>query len=271
MTRIMFDATHELVLNIPTDAQMVAGYLPPSGHAWTAADWGRFPNAVHVRIAVRASTNDGHVLDVESGDATPQQAPGWVVMRRAAGADPTVYCSTSLWPSVRAAFQAANVTEPHYWVASYPGGGAVIPAGAVAHQYMDAGIYDKSVVADYWPGVDGGIMPVLDSTDLANVGQAVTTALINFRVAGPDGAARNLWDSAYQERADDLAAAKTLTADQSALLAAIHTGVDVPTLAAALAPVLAPLLPVDATPAQVGEAVVAALESHLAATPPAAP
>jgi hypothetical protein len=56
-----------------------------------------------------------------------------------------------------------------------------------------------------------------------------------------------------------------LSADEAALLAAIQSGgMDVNAFAAKLAPVLAPLLPADATPAAVGEAVVAALEAHLA-------
>jgi hypothetical protein len=138
---------------IPVDAVMVAGYID-GRYAWSAADWARFPHAVHVEIAVRSATNAGHVLDVETGDATPAEAPGWVLMRRKAGCDPSVYCSTSRWPEVVAAFAAAHVPNPHYWVAAYPGMGAVIPSGAVAHQYADPGHFDLSVVADYWPGVD---------------------------------------------------------------------------------------------------------------------
>jgi hypothetical protein len=153
VTRLMYDAVTPA--NIPANAAMVAGYVD-GRYAWSAADWARFPNAVHVPIAVFPTTNSGVVLDVEQGDATPQQAPGWVQMRRAAGVDPTVYCSEDAWPAVRAAFTAAGVPQPHYWVAAYPGEGAVIPVGAVAHQYQDAGPYDLSVVADFWPGVDQG-------------------------------------------------------------------------------------------------------------------
>lgn len=151
MTRLMYDAVTPT--NIPANAEMVAGYVD-GRFAWSAADWVRFPNAVHVPIAVFPTTNNGVVLDVEQGDATPQQAPGWVLMRRAAGVDPTVYCSEVAWPAVRAAFTAAGVAQPHYWVAAYPGEGAVVPAGAVAHQYQDTGRYDLSIVADFWPGVD---------------------------------------------------------------------------------------------------------------------
>ncbi|WP_103350865.1 hypothetical protein [Amycolatopsis sp. CA-128772] len=153
--RTMYDAV--TAANIPGDARMVAGYIDRIKLApWSAADWARFPNAVKVTIVKKAGTNDGHVLDVEPGDADPGEAPGWVRMRRAAGADPTIYCSLSTWPSVRSAFSSAGIAEPHYWIAHYNGDPA-IPAGAVAKQYLGnvAPGYDVSSVADYWPGVDG--------------------------------------------------------------------------------------------------------------------
>jgi hypothetical protein len=149
--RTMYDSVNPF--NIPTTAEMVAGYVD-GRYAWSDAGWARFPYSVKVRIAVFPTTNDGHVLDVENGDATPQQAPGWVRMRRLAGFNPSVYCSESIWSVVRAAFQASGVTEPQYWVAAYPGEGTFVPPGAVAHQYNDVGLYDLSVVNDYWPGVD---------------------------------------------------------------------------------------------------------------------
>lgn len=152
--RTMYDSVNPN--SIPANANIVAGYVDGL-YAWKS--WARFPNAIKVRIAVFASTNDGHVLDIETGDATPAQGPGWVIMRRKAGIDPTVYCNASTWSAVRAAFQAAGVAQPHYWIAEYPGNGPVIQAGAIAHQYQDVGPYDLSVVADYWPGIDpGGIV-----------------------------------------------------------------------------------------------------------------
>ena len=153
--RIMYDLVNAGA--IPTSAVLVAGYVD-GRYRWSAADWARFPNATHVPIAVFPSTNAGVVLDVETGDATPAQAPGWVKMRRAAGVDPTVYCNTGVWPAVRAAFAAARIVEPHYWVAAYPGNGPNLYPGSVAHQYADpvtsGGNFDLSVVADIWPGVD---------------------------------------------------------------------------------------------------------------------
>jgi hypothetical protein len=155
----MFDST--TAADIPLSAELVGGYVDGEWQ-WTTSDWALFPAARHVRIAVWASTDAGTVLDVESGNATPLEAPAWVQMRRAAGVDPTVYMSESTWPAVRAAFTAQGVPEPHWWVAHY-GVPAAIPAGAVAHQYADealtGGHYDMSVVADYWPGVDPAPAP----------------------------------------------------------------------------------------------------------------
>lgn len=166
MTRLLYDSI--TATDIPVTAQMVGGYVSGS-FRWTDADWGRFPGAVHVRIATAATVTGAgvHVLDVEAGDATPGEAPGWARAQRALGQPPTIYCSTSQWPVIRAAFASAGEPEPAWWVAAYPGGGAVIPAGAVAHQYADpatsGGHWDLSVVADYWPGVDNaGGTPVME-------------------------------------------------------------------------------------------------------------
>ena len=156
MPRTMYDSVTPSA--IPRSARMVAGYLPPSRYAWSAAEWALFPQARKVRIAIFADVNDGHVLDVEPGDATPAQAPGWVVMRRRAGVDPSVYCNASTWPTVRREFQRRGIREPHYWIAKYDNVARLIP-GAVAKQYADPpthgrGHFDLSIVADHWPGVD---------------------------------------------------------------------------------------------------------------------
>lgn len=155
MPRTMYDSI--TAADIPLTAAVVLGYVNGT-YEWSAEDWARFPHAVKVRCATRANIDDGHVLDVEPGDATPAQAPGWVVMRRRAGlATPTVYCSSSAWPAVRAAFRAAGVAEPLYLIAHYDGD-PTIPAGAIGKQYVDpprsGGHWDLSVVADYWPGID---------------------------------------------------------------------------------------------------------------------
>ena len=159
--RLMYDAIPEKVGNIPQDAPLVAGYID-GFYAWSSAAWARFPEAVKVQIAVSAGTNAGQVLDVETGDATPAQAPAWCHMRRAAGQIPTVYCSLDSWPTVRAAFTQSGIPEPCWWIADYNGSEAIM-AGAIAHQFTDnppASPYDTSSVADFWPGVDEEDPPV---------------------------------------------------------------------------------------------------------------
>ena len=178
--RTMFDSI--TAANIPTDAVMVAGYLDGL-YRWSASDWARFPNAVKVGIAVFSSTDNGMVLDVERGNATPQDAPGWITKRRAAGCDPSVYCSKDTQPAVIAACQTAGVALPHWWIAWYsaPDHSAPLP-GTMALQYAadvaGYGSYDESVVADYWPGVDNGqTWPASHVTaQLALVETATTTA-----------------------------------------------------------------------------------------------
>ena len=142
--------------DIPATATMVGGYVD-GDYVWSAADWARFPAAVHVPIAVFSTTNNGVVLDVERGNATPAQSVDWVRLRRAAGVDPTVYCNLATLPLVQGAFRAAYVTEPHYWLAQWTGAPHLL-AGSVATQYADpttsGGHWDLSLVADHWPGVD---------------------------------------------------------------------------------------------------------------------
>jgi hypothetical protein len=177
----MYDAI--TASNIPAGAELLAGYGDGLYNDF-AAERARFPGAIVVQIAVFARDNLGVVLDVENGDATPAEAPGWVVMRRKAGVDPTVYCNASTWPAVRAAFRAAGVAEPHYWIAAYDGD-PTIPAGAIAKQWRDAGPYDQSAVADYWPGVDSEVdMPLTQAdvdlilnTKLGSSGPTVGAAL----------------------------------------------------------------------------------------------
>ncbi len=150
--RYMYDAVTPS--NIPSGAAMVAGYA--DGYYANMGEMAAlFPHAIRVSIAVKWTTR-AQVLDVENGDATPAQAVQWCTqtMSDRSNSELTVYCNTSTWPEVRAAFQGAHVTEPNYWVAAYDGV-ASIPAGAVAKQYLgDYNGYDKSIVADYWPGVD---------------------------------------------------------------------------------------------------------------------
>lgn len=159
-SRTMYDGLNSDAAAIARQAKagdLVGGYVDGL-YKWSDAQWAALaPGVIRVRIAVFSSTNDGHILDVEPGNATPAQSVDWVLMRRQAGVDPTVYMNMATWPVVRAAFQARGVAEPHYWVAEYDGV-RTIPAGAIGKQYADnlmLGLpWDESVVADHWPGIN---------------------------------------------------------------------------------------------------------------------
>jgi hypothetical protein len=138
--------------SIPIGTRVVAGYVD-GRYRWGPGDWARHANAVHVGIAVFPTTNDGLVLDVERGDATPAQAPAWCNLRRGAGVNPWVYCSAGLVAAVRAAFASDGARPPLFWVADW-NGQAVLPPGAVAHQYAAIGPYDLSVLLDRVDGLD---------------------------------------------------------------------------------------------------------------------
>jgi hypothetical protein len=154
----MGDAIH--LSDLPTGLDLYAGYDDgqwPDAAAIAAA----FAGKPVIRITVFASDNEGDCLDVETGDATPVQAPGWVTKRRAAGhGGPLVYCSWSAFPSVQTAFANAGVHAPGYWVAGYPApDGDAIPAGTVGHQWIDHGAWDESIMVDYLPGIDPPPVP----------------------------------------------------------------------------------------------------------------
>jgi hypothetical protein len=296
MSRIMYDSIHPL--SIPLDAEVVAGYvdgdwpwMAPGNMAWCRARW---PNAVFVRIAVFESTNDGDMGDRENGDMDEAGLVRWSTRRRAAGHTAYGYCSESNWGPCKLAFAAAATMEPHWIVAAYPGGGAIIPAGALGHQYADpltgsGGDYDLSIVADYLPGIDPPPkdLPVKnlvfaqqpgqpavwvgDGITRRHVPDGATLADMQYAVtqAGGDPTIKpyaDLW--VLGDPAQDVQA--ELTAEQTALMTALKalpTGgqVDVPTLVAALANPLAaavgPLLPPDSTPADLAHELGAALDA----------
>lgn len=165
MTRLMFDGVTPA--NVPAGAALYAGYVNgewPSLAALSA----KFPGALHVSVTVN-TVGHATVLDVENGDATPEQAPGWAERQRSDGNPyPVVYMDYANWLLVRNQFADQAIPEPLYWVAAYvkdPTQVPAIPADAIAVQFYDYGGYDASVVADYWPGVDPA--PIAESVPSA--------------------------------------------------------------------------------------------------------
>ena len=162
----------------------------------------RFPDKPIVIFTVFAEDEIGDCLDVETGDASPSQAPTWVVRRRLAGhIGPLVYCSESIWSDVRAQFDIQKVAEPGYIVAGYPGSagpGGMYPPPAVGHQWIDRGPYDESVLVDYLPGIDPPPpvpTPTEENEDMLQIAQWGTQQ--HTFLGNPDGTVSHWWyDSA---------------------------------------------------------------------------
>lgn len=220
----------DIPVNDPRTGQpwdLVAGYIDGVPR-WPAAAWDRFPGSIHVQIALDPATNGGHVLDVERGAANPDQAPGWVTRRRAAGADPTVYCNQSTWPAVQEQFIAAGVAAPHWWIARYDGVPQLLP-GTVAKQYVNppnsGGHLDLTVVADYWPGVDQG-----DGMDEQSIAKAVWDYTLTRDGQDPARAEEyETWDNEKSGAAEAaaesvLAKVDALAVKLDAVLAALKAG-----------------------------------------------
>lgn len=143
------------------DGWGVAGYTDGNWPDFAALKL-RWPDAVHISIAAHPA-DDAKALDVETGDATPAEAPGWASRQREAGDPyPWVYCNESTWPEVIYEFAQQKVPAPLYWIALYDGV-ATVPAGAIAKQHTNTPGYDISAVADYVPGID----PAPEGADMA--------------------------------------------------------------------------------------------------------
>jgi hypothetical protein len=117
---VMYDSV--TLSAVPRDAPAVAGYV--GGHWPTYRELGRrFPHARHLSIAVNAG-QDAECLDVEPGDATPDQVVAWYRRQRARGVHkPVIYTSVSAMPVVLARLAHAGIPRQavRLWAAHYTG------------------------------------------------------------------------------------------------------------------------------------------------------
>lgn len=131
-----------------TAQDAVAGYVGGHWPDFTALEQ-RFPRDHHLSIAVNAE-EDADCLDVETGDARPDQAPSWVRRQHGRGvARPVLYANLSTMPAVQSALDDAGIPRGavRLWVAHYDGV-AEVPAGFDAKQFRSTAAYDESVCLD---------------------------------------------------------------------------------------------------------------------------
>ena len=139
--------------NIPADATVMAGYVDGQWPSYAPMKT-RFPNARVFSITVY--NGDADILDVETGDATPDMVPAWVTRQRNAGRPIViVYCNRSNYPAVVQACLNANVRVPPIWLAQYDND-PTIPDYAAGKQYQSTPNYDvSSIDTARWPGLSG--------------------------------------------------------------------------------------------------------------------
>lgn len=136
---------------LPRGAAIYASYIDghwPNFHKLA----GLFPGAIHLSIAADPA-HDADILDCETGDATPAQCPDWVNRQRARGAPGIVYSNTSTWPQIVYQFNSRRLPTPLWWGAQYDGKAQMLP-GSIGKQYLNTPGWDRSVFADFIPGID---------------------------------------------------------------------------------------------------------------------
>lgn len=151
-TTAMYDST--TVSALPAGSKVYAGYT--SGWWPTAVPLAqRFPSAKVITIAVNAS-HYAQCLDVEPGDATPAQVPGWITADKQHGfTKPCVYSSLSEWAQIRPLLSASTLASIFKWDADWTYS-ARLDAGFDATQWTDhwnGRNVDASVVTDAFAGL----------------------------------------------------------------------------------------------------------------------
>lgn len=159
--RTMGDAT--TLTNIPTSVAIAGVYRNGLYAAKPADVAARFPAHSHVTVWIDVNAThpeSAQVLDVEKGDATPEQAPAWVKARRKVvhTSLPTLYCDRSTLPAVLAECAAEGlIAGQHYqlWVATLDNGESwngrllrTIPGVVAVQLETVGGAWDRSVVYD---------------------------------------------------------------------------------------------------------------------------
>jgi hypothetical protein len=131
VTLTMYDSTN--VGTLPPGADAYAGYVQGAFLTFPALQRLFAPSGAHLlSIAVFAS-GDADCLDIESGDATIAQAPGWVKRQLARGAHrPCLYTSVSNMDALVTALSGAGISraEIRLWSAHYGQGKHICGPGA---------------------------------------------------------------------------------------------------------------------------------------------
>jgi len=144
--------------HLPTDGDIYAGYVNGL-YSNMATMKALHPGKLYIGITIDPSV-PAQVYDCEPGNGSASDGVNWVNISRAAGYVPTIYCGLNTWyPAISQAIRNAGVAQPGYWIAD--GTKWQIPtlplgvAYALQDQLDVPPGFDRSIVADYWPTIDG--------------------------------------------------------------------------------------------------------------------
>lgn len=154
----MYDSTRPWL--IPNSAQYIAIYYNGAYAADRAKVQAQYPRARIFTIDVlgTAAAQCG-IADVETGDMTPADVPGWVDERLAAGPNflARLYSNLSTWPAVKAEvakLSAAARQHVVYFVANPTGAPHIVP-GSDGTQYEWGSEWDASEIDERFITLDG--------------------------------------------------------------------------------------------------------------------
>jgi hypothetical protein len=199
----MYDST--TATDIPIDAAAVAGYVNGE-FTWSAEDWARFLAASKLGIDV-TNAGAGGCLDIEQGDATIEDAPGWVNNRHANKIErPWLYVNRDNWAALVNLIEAAGlVGTVGYWVADWTGEPHSLELGdgtkADAVQYANpatsGGHFDLSTIYGPLPAVGapagaGGTTPSPPAPAPTQEGDVNVPTIQNGSKGGPVKAAQSI-------------------------------------------------------------------------------
>jgi|SRR5215469_2870907 len=172
MTVVMYDSID--LSQFPPNPPAVAGYV--GGHWPTYPELvKKFPNAHHLSIAVTASQN-ARCLDVEPGDATPEQAPGWFANHADhSQGTPVLYTSASGVQHLINVMTNAGYARNRYlvWSAHYTFYSHICSPGTCGYPTADATQWtdksggknlDESLCSDAFFGASPSPIPVPEGT-----------------------------------------------------------------------------------------------------------
>ena len=113
----------------------------------------RWPHVWWIDVLGDAAKNCS-ILDIETGDATPETVKIWVPDRLLAvpNAPARLYCNLSTWYYVKQAVATLNAEHRkwvRYWIANPTGSEHIVP-GSQATQWAWRSTYDISAYNQYW-------------------------------------------------------------------------------------------------------------------------